>query len=57
MDADKLSYVRTIGVLLVIVVMVFAKPPSLQPILENYKLKLVEDAAQGFGGEIDGRKA
>lgn len=30
---------------------------SLEPMARKYNLKLIEDAAQGFGGEIDGRKA
>ena len=29
----------------------------LEPIASSYGIKLVEDAAQGFGGEMDGRKA
>jgi len=29
----------------------------LEPMARKYNLKLIEDAAQGFGGEIDGRKA
>ncbi|WP_345864856.1 DegT/DnrJ/EryC1/StrS family aminotransferase [Shewanella algae] len=34
-----------------------ANYPELQKIADKYNLKLVEDAAQGFGGEIDGRRA
>lgn len=31
--------------------------PALEKIARKYNLKLIEDAAQGFGGEINGRKA
>ncbi|KZZ40369.1 aminotransferase DegT, partial [Oleiphilus sp. HI0118] len=31
--------------------------PKLQSIAQQYGLKIIEDAAQGFGGSIDGRKA
>ena len=34
-----------------------ANYPELQRIADKYNLKLVEDAAQGFGGEIDGKRA
>lgn len=34
-----------------------ANYPQLQKIAEKYGLKLVEDAAQGFGGEINGKRA
>lgn len=30
---------------------------ALEPMAREYDLKLIEDAAQGFGGELDGRKA
>lgn len=44
----------------VIAVDLFGLPanyPELERIAEKYNLKLVEDAAQGFGGEINGRRA
>ncbi|MCO7251756.1 DegT/DnrJ/EryC1/StrS family aminotransferase [Pseudoalteromonas sp. Ps84H-4] len=44
----------------VIAVDLFGLPanyPEIQKIAEKYNLKLVEDAAQGFGGEIDGKRA
>lgn len=34
-----------------------ANYPQIQEIADNYDLKLIEDAAQGFGGEINGKKA
>ena len=34
-----------------------AKYPEIQKIADKYNLKLVEDAAQGFGGSINGKKA
>jgi dTDP-4-amino-4,6-dideoxygalactose transaminase len=34
-----------------------ANYPELERIAKKYNLKLVEDAAQGFGGEINGKKA
>lgn len=34
-----------------------ANYPELEKIAKQYGLKLVEDAAQGFGGEIDGKRA
>ncbi len=34
-----------------------ANYPEIQKIADKYNLKLVEDAAQGFGGSIDGRRA
>lgn len=34
-----------------------ANYPELQKIADKYNLKLIEDAAQGFGGAINGRKA
>ena len=34
-----------------------ANYPEIQKIADKYKLKLVEDAAQGFGGSIDGKRA
>ncbi|CCQ10295.1 Glutamate--UDP-2-acetamido-2-deoxy-D-ribohex-3-uluronic acid aminotransferase (PLP cofactor) [Pseudoalteromonas luteoviolacea B = ATCC 29581] len=34
-----------------------ANYPELQKIADKYNLKLVEDAAQGFGGEINGKRA
>lgn len=34
-----------------------ANYPELQRIADKYNLKLVEDAAQGFGGEINGQRA
>ncbi|WP_105265350.1 DegT/DnrJ/EryC1/StrS family aminotransferase [Pseudoalteromonas sp. T1lg76] len=34
-----------------------ANYPALQKIADKYNLKLVEDAAQGFGGEINGQRA
>ena len=34
-----------------------ANYPALKNIAEKYELKIIEDAAQGFGGEIDGVKA
>ncbi|KJY84287.1 aminotransferase DegT [Vibrio galatheae] len=34
-----------------------ANYPELERIAKKYKLKLIEDAAQGFGGEIEGRRA
>ena len=34
-----------------------ANYPELQKIADKYNLKLVEDAAQGFGGSIDGKRA
>jgi dTDP-4-amino-4,6-dideoxygalactose transaminase len=34
-----------------------ANYPKIEKIAEKYNLKLVEDAAQGFGGEIDGKRA
>lgn len=34
-----------------------ANYPEIQKIADKYDLKLVEDAAQGFGGEIDGKRA
>lgn len=30
---------------------------KLEPLCKRYKLKLIEDAAQGFGGEINGRRS
>lgn len=34
-----------------------ANYPELQRIADKYGLKIIEDAAQGFGGEIDGKRA
>lgn len=34
-----------------------ANYPKLDKIASKYNLKLIEDAAQGFGGEIDGKRA
>ncbi|WP_394249769.1 DegT/DnrJ/EryC1/StrS family aminotransferase [Vibrio profundi] len=34
-----------------------ANYPEIERIAEKYNLKLIEDAAQGFGGSINGRKA
>lgn len=34
-----------------------ANYPELEKIAKKYKLKLIEDAAQGFGGSIDGQRA
>ncbi|WP_444994328.1 DegT/DnrJ/EryC1/StrS family aminotransferase [Aliikangiella sp. IMCC44359] len=34
-----------------------ANYPELEEVAKKYGLKLVEDAAQGFGGEIEGKKA
>lgn len=34
-----------------------ANYPELQRIADKYQLKLIEDAAQGFGGEINGKRA
>ncbi|MPW36263.1 DegT/DnrJ/EryC1/StrS aminotransferase family protein [Vibrio sp. B1Z05] len=34
-----------------------ANYPELERIAEKYKLKLIEDAAQGFGGSINGQRA
>ena len=34
-----------------------ANYPEIQKIADKYNLKLVEDAAQGFGGSIDGKRA
>lgn len=34
-----------------------ANYPELQKIADKYGLKIIEDAAQGFGGEIDGKRA
>jgi dTDP-4-amino-4,6-dideoxygalactose transaminase len=34
-----------------------ANYPELKKIAKKYKLKIIEDAAQGFGGEIQGRRA
>jgi len=34
-----------------------ANYPKIQKIADKYNLKLVEDAAQGFGGTIDGKRA
>ena len=34
-----------------------ANYPKIEKIAKKYNLKLIEDAAQGFGGEINGRKA
>ena len=34
-----------------------ANYPELEKIAEKYNLKLIEDAAQGFGGSINGKKA
>jgi len=34
-----------------------ANYPELQKIASKYNLKLIEDAAQGFGGEINGKRA
>ncbi|PAJ74477.1 aminotransferase DegT [Pseudoalteromonas sp. NBT06-2] len=31
--------------------------PAIQKIADKYDLKIIEDAAQGFGGEIEGKKA
>lgn len=44
----------------IIAVDLFGQPANyieLQCIADKYGLKLIEDAAQGFGGEIDGRRA
>nr|WP_256489337.1 DegT/DnrJ/EryC1/StrS family aminotransferase [Pleionea sp. CnH1-48] len=44
----------------VIAVDLFGLPanyPELQKIIEKYDLLLIEDAAQGFGGEINGKRA
>lgn len=34
-----------------------ANYPEIEKIAEKYSLKLIEDAAQGFGGSIDGKRA
>ncbi|MFY0640154.1 MAG: DegT/DnrJ/EryC1/StrS family aminotransferase [Bermanella sp.] len=34
-----------------------ANYPEIQKIADKYNLKMIEDAAQGFGGEINGQKA
>lgn len=34
-----------------------ANYPEIEKIAQKYNLKLIEDAAQGFGGEINGKKA
>lgn len=34
-----------------------ANYPEIEKIAEKYNLKLIEDAAQGFGGDINGRRA
>lgn len=34
-----------------------ANYPEIEKIAAKYQLKLIEDAAQGFGGEIDGKRA
>lgn len=34
-----------------------ANYPEIEKIAEKYNLKLIEDAAQGFGGEINGKKS
>jgi dTDP-4-amino-4,6-dideoxygalactose transaminase len=34
-----------------------ANYPEIEKLAEKYNLKLIEDAAQGFGGEINGQKA
>ncbi len=34
-----------------------ANYPKIEALAQRYKLKLIEDAAQGFGGEINGRRA
>jgi dTDP-4-amino-4,6-dideoxygalactose transaminase len=34
-----------------------ANYPEIQKIADKYSLKLIEDAAQGFGGSIDGKRA
>jgi len=34
-----------------------ANYPEIQKVADKYNLKLVEDAAQGFGGSIDGKRA
>lgn len=34
-----------------------ANYPEIQKIADKYNLKLIEDAAQGFGGSIDGKRA
>ena len=34
-----------------------ANYPELEKIAQKYQLKLIEDAAQGFGGEINGKRA
>ncbi|TMN36383.1 DegT/DnrJ/EryC1/StrS family aminotransferase [Pseudoalteromonas sp. S2755] len=31
--------------------------PAIKKIADKYQLKIIEDAAQGFGGEIDGKRA
>jgi len=31
--------------------------PAIEPIAKKYGLKILEDAAQGFGGELDGKRA
>ncbi|MEK0160745.1 DegT/DnrJ/EryC1/StrS family aminotransferase [Pseudoalteromonas piscicida] len=31
--------------------------PAIKEIADKYQLKIIEDAAQGFGGEIDGKRA
>ncbi|MEQ2352733.1 DegT/DnrJ/EryC1/StrS family aminotransferase [Pseudoalteromonas piscicida] len=31
--------------------------PAIREIADKYQLKIIEDAAQGFGGEIDGKRA
>jgi len=44
----------------VIAVDLFGLPadyPAIEPICKHHKLKLIEDAAQGFGGAINGRRA
>lgn len=44
----------------IIAVDLFGQPadyPGIRKIADEYGLKLLEDGAQGFGGEIDGRKA
>ncbi|NSY35213.1 DegT/DnrJ/EryC1/StrS family aminotransferase [Pseudoalteromonas sp. JC28] len=34
-----------------------ANYPAIKEIADKYQLKIIEDAAQGFGGEIDGKRA
>ncbi|MBQ4849207.1 DegT/DnrJ/EryC1/StrS aminotransferase family protein [Pseudoalteromonas sp. MMG012] len=34
-----------------------ANYPEIERIAQKYEIKLIEDAAQGFGGEIDGKRA